>query len=468
MTVSRDAYKVMDLFCGCGGLSRGLERTGRFRTILGLDNNPNAATTFLRNHGGTTPPEVICGDIQTVPISEIWAASKRSGITRPGELDCLVGGPPCEGFSRNKVYRGLDAENSSVGPIQYEEEKYWKSAWKGKAIRHPARDDARAYNPFLDDPRNYLFRYFLDIAEELRPKIVLIENVRQMLQHQDGKIALEIIARLKKIGYRAEARILNAADYGVPQLRYRAFFVCVRGDIDSTKDLPFPAPTHSASPGGLWSASDHELPGEYGHYVSVREAIADLPPAQPESVGNLRAGVTEYPRVPLSGFRRFVRSRSSTPANHVYRTPSESVIAKLRAMRPGMKAHHMPRELQVAKYYYNAYARLEWDRPANTITKSFIYPGSGKFGHPEDHRILSYREAARLQSFDDDFTFFAGSQEGLSHMIGAAVPPLLGFRFGLAFVEVLDRCQPGDIPQQRRALKSHGSKPRRIISSGHG
>jgi DNA (cytosine-5)-methyltransferase 1 len=304
----------------------------------------------------------------------------------------------------------------------------------------------RAYTPFLSDPRNFLFRAFLDVVEQLRPKVVLIENVRQILTHAGGAIAAEIVERLDVLGYRAQAKILNAAEFGVPQLRQRAFFVAVRKDlVPDRTPLPWPEPTHASDvqmdlvtdlfkpSSGLTS-----LPGDRGLFVTVEEALSDLPPAKAERDGNPRFPVKAYPNVPISTFRRFVRSKTATPANHVYRTPSEQVIRRLRAMKPGMKTHELPAELQTKKYYYNAYGRLEWERPANTITKSFLYPGSGKFGHPDEHRVISYREAARLQSFDDDFVFYATSQEGLAHMIGSAVPPLLGYRFGQSFAELLD------------------------------
>jgi len=307
----------------------------------------------------------------------------------------------------------------------------------------------RAYNPFLSDPRNFLFRAFLDLAAVLRPKAILIENVRQMLSHAKGAIAFEIVERLERLGYTADVRVLNAAEYGVPQVRHRAFFLALRNDVfEQVRVIPWPTSTHAASgePGlgaTSFSANPDEagasscLTGDAGHFVTTAEAIGDLPPARSSKEGNPRMLATHYPDVPLSEFRRWVRSSTATPANHVYRTPSEQVIKRLRAMRPGMKTHELPPELQTRKYYYNAYGRLEWARPANTITKSFLYPGSGKFGHPDEDRVISYREAARLQSFDDDFTFFASSQEGIADMIGGAVPPLLGARFGEELARVL-------------------------------
>jgi DNA (cytosine-5)-methyltransferase 1 len=443
-------FLVVDLFCGCGGLSRGLERTGRFRTVLGIDNNRYALDTFVRNHGGgTQPPIGWLGDIRELETPALWSLLARCGVDAPGQLDCLVGGPPCEGFSRNKVYVSSEGDEQSdpraALPKEYKEQKYWQTAWQSPARKSTQLGEGRsvqAYNPFLDDPRNYLFRHFLDIAGELQPRIVLIENVRQMLSHRGGEVPAEIASRLDELGYVTESRILNAASFGVPQSRHRAFFVAVRKQyLSSGNSVPWPIPTHVESAENDLFVQTDGLPGDAGLYVTVREAIADLPPARGEKSvrDTMRPSVDTYPPVELSRFRRFVRSATAAPANHVYRMPSEQVIARLRAMQPGMKPHHLPKELQTRKYYYNAYGRLEWDRPSNTITKSFLYPGSGKFGHPEESRVISYREAARLQSFDDDFTFYAASQEGIAHMIGSAVPPLLGYRFGEQFAAFLSQ-----------------------------
>lgn len=445
-------WRVVDLFCGCGGLSRGLERTGRFVTTFGVDNNRAALETFINNHGSPQcRPVGHLGDIRELQPDALWKALSRYGVSEPGQLECLVGGPPCEGFSRNKVYthNGSDVDHdhgiTSVAPVEYAEPKYWKSAWSAAPLEGAPQGQrvVRAYNPFLNDPRNFLFRAFLDIAEYLQPKIVLIENVKQILSHAGGSIAEEIKQRLDVLGYRAEARVLNAAEFGVPQMRQRAFFVAIRKDLvaKAATELPWPRPTHRQDRPDNYQErvyGDTEFPGDRGAFVSVAEALGDLPPARPNKEDSPRMPPSAYPDAAISAFRRFVRSEMATPANHVYRTPSEQVLRRLRAMRPGMRPHDLPSELQTKKYYYNAYGRLEWDRPANTITKSFLYPGSGKFAHPVQDRVISYREAARLQSFDDDFTFMASSQEGLASMIGSAVPPLLGYFFGVRFAEFLE------------------------------
>ena len=444
---SQRRYTVVDLFCGCGGLTRGLERTGRFVSRLGVDINATALATFKANHGHGYPPATWQGDIRELNTSDIFALLKIEPNSTSDGIDLLVGGPPCEGFSRNKTYTSEDVANvkildpRAVRQIKYSEEKYWSSAWSGAVCKSSRR--LRAYNPFLADPRNFLFRDFLRVATALRPKAIIIENVRQILEHNDGAIAEELLSWFSDNGYRAEARVINAAEYGVPQQRLRAFFLALRNDVASSAALPWPQATHSAS-----------------EYVSLREAISDLPPPTPKTkVDDIsRLPLDCYAERPTTAFQRFVRIGVSGPANHIYRTPSEQVLKKIRAMKPGMRPHHLPKELQPKKYYYNSYGRLEWDKPANTITKSFLYPGSGRFCHPVEDRVISYREAARLQSFDDDFTFVASSQEGLAHMIGSAVPPLLGYRFGIEMATLLDTVSAANIDARAEATPK---RPRR-------
>jgi DNA (cytosine-5)-methyltransferase 1 len=256
-------YSVVDLFCGCGGLSRGLERTGRFTSILGADINAMALDTFEANHGAAGQrPRVWRGDIKDLGSNELWELVASRGVAKPGELDLLVGGPPCEGFSRNKVYTDREIgsfarlDPRATRKIDYLEEKYWSSAWQGTSEDSARR--MRAYNPFLADPRNYLFREFLRVAAELRPKVMIIENVRQMLEHSEGAVAGEILAWLGTNGYHAEARVLNSAEFGVPQKRFRAFILAVDSSFCGA-NLPWPSRTHKEA-----------------EFVTVREAISDL------------------------------------------------------------------------------------------------------------------------------------------------------------------------------------------------
>jgi DNA (cytosine-5)-methyltransferase 1 len=385
-------FTVADVFAGCGGLSHGFARTGLFRTILGTDVDAAALATFAHNHGKHgSAPLLVPGDIRELRPAELPVLLEPEGLDAPGALDVLMGGPPCEGFSQNRR----------------------------EEVVLPSGERAFTRNP-LDsrDPRNELFRYFLSIADLLRPKAVLLENVPQMATAHRGELIGEIVRLLEGLGYAASWRILNAAEHGVPQKRRRAFVVATRRDL---APFTWPEPTHG--PGGT-------LP-----FVTVRDAIADLPAATDTETG--RADVSRYRSAP-SPYADLMRSPTATPMNHVRRTPGERVLARLAAMTPGMRTSELPAELRPKSHYYNCYGRMPWDQPAKTITKSCNYLGSGCFGHPEELRGITMREAARLQSFDDDFDFLSGSEPHVAKMVGSAVPPLLGSALAEALAKSLD------------------------------
>jgi DNA (cytosine-5)-methyltransferase 1 len=432
-------YTVVDMFCGCGGLSFGLESTGRFRTLVGIDISEDALQTFAHNHHSAgTPPKTFAADIAKLEPRQIRTELRKLGILT-GQLDCLVGGPPCEGFSQNHGKAMAGRGHAFVAHNGRSTKAWYKSLdarRNGKS--HPLRRSK------LRDERNTLFRKILDVAELVKPKIVLIENVREFLVYDDGALKDEIIERLEQANYHVEVRYLNAANYGVPQQRRRAFFIGTRNDVAKAfgKSL-FPEPTHRPT-------EDRDgkdlLVGDRGIHVTVWEAIGDLPPAVRGKSTADAAVVGQSTR-----FRRFVRDRSKAmPTHHVVRTMTAKVKERIKAIRPGMKVKHLPRELRTKKFYENAYARLEWHKPANTITKSFTNPGSGKFCHPTQTRGITVREAARLQSFPDFFEFFGKSQRAVADMIGGAVPPLLARAFGLSFADALDAAEKAERARKRK------------------
>ena len=191
---TQSKYTVAELFCGCGGFSHGFSRTGRFQTVLGNDLKKFALQTFKLNHEHEgREPAVIEKDIRAVPDREIIDLLGSKGV---GNLDCLLGGPPCQGFSQMRRTEGRRGS---------------------KIVRFGG------YNKLDQDPRNDLVLRFLEIAAALNPKIIVIENVPQFLSHyHDGKrggIAQQVEGILNELGYEVSCDILNAADYGVPQLR---------------------------------------------------------------------------------------------------------------------------------------------------------------------------------------------------------------------------------------------------------
>jgi len=370
-----NAPAVLDLFCGCGGISWGLAKQG-FRVVGGVDNWKMALQTFKRNHRHA---QAIEADLAIVEPKELANAFRL----KPGELDMLVGGPPCQGFSKN----------------------------------------VPASRRFLRDEKNLLVRSFLRFVEHLRPKVVLMENVAEIVNAFDGAFTDEIRQLLKRWGYETDVRVLDATEYGVPQKRRRAFFFANRAG----KPVRFPHQTHEPARSNE-NGSLFALPT----MVTVWDAIGDLP--------SLRAGEgespVEYPRSPKTDYQEMMRRDAEALYDHVARPLRPTQLARLKAIRAGEGAKHLPDHLKPKSYYSGAYGRLEKKGIAPTITRWVFHPGSGRFGHPVDDRVITIREAARLQSFSDDFVF-EGTYIQKSHQVGNAVPPALSSTFAPLIHKVL-------------------------------
>jgi DNA (cytosine-5)-methyltransferase 1 len=430
----RERFRVLELFCGCGGFSHGFYNTGDFEIVGGIDLKEEALETFRRNHPNScrVAPEILNGDIREISTDTLQDLLSKRGVA-PTTLDCLIGGPPCQGFSQ--LRRSQERENNKI-------------------VRF------RGYDRLDEDPRNDLVLRFLEIADFLQPKIIVIENVPQMMLHShngvDGGLAAKIMALLNEMDYEVETGILNAADFGVPQIRERVFIVASRIGKPS-----LPLATHG-DPSKQDISDTKLLP-----WVTAGEAISDLPTPPLGLADQLGGGPVSCYKSPPSPYSRRMRSNRSFPYNHVAREYGKSVISLIEHMQSGdtwddasarmRKKYEMLiqskrqsgeskedcRARLVAageinpsfykKYYWSAYTRLEREKPALTITANANFLGSGKFTHPQEDRGITMREAARLQSFDDEFTFLTsvGTRNlttnigiGLD-MIGEAVPPLL-------------------------------------------
>lgn len=422
-------YKIADLFCGCGGLSLGFGLTGRFSTILGSDIKPEAVETFRRSHGHKgVEPAVIKEDIRHLTMADIFDAVRPFGITGPGQLACLVGGPPCEGFSQNRsVGAGGDSRT-------------------GRSAR---------VDKFIDDPRNQLFTWFVKAAKALQPAVVLIENVPDLIRHRDGATLAEVFAALADAGYRTNARVLNAADFGVPQMRRRAFFLAQRrDDFDQTGlTLDFPSPTHRPYPMSHPSLEAREdwLPGDSGYWTTVREAIGDLPDAFKND--DFDHAAVAYPKATMTALRRFVRDPQGTvPFNHIGRRLGKNGLGRVQALSGGQRADELPEDLRLRSHYHYSYARLNWSEPARTVTKFVYHVGSGMFCHPELDRALTMREAARLQTFPDWFRLYSENIRELSALVGSAVPPLLSLQLGKQVARYLDQLSLARLQPEHRLV----------------
>jgi DNA (cytosine-5)-methyltransferase 1 len=367
---------VIDLFCGAGGLSEGLRQAG-FHPVVGVDFDRHAAESYRLNHPGVP---VVEGDIAEVTGEQLMALAGRR------DIDLIAGGPSCQGFSTH-----------------------------GKRLE--------------DDPRNFLFKHFVRLVDEVRPKMLLMENVKGMLTYGKGAFRKQIEAAFEAIGYRTEFAPVVAADYGVPQLRNRVLFIGTR--IDGIQ-LSFPARTHGK--GGL-------------PHVTVGEALGDLPPIGLDYLNQARS----YASAPTNAYQAYCRDGAPNVLSlHVGRplSPQASALAAHIGPGEGLRAapvEALPDRFKLMRTISNGqlrrdcttlYHRLSPSRPAYTITCNYKNVASGPFLHPVEDRSLSHREAARLMSFPDSYRF---SGSAIPRQIGNAVPPLMARAIGAHLIGLLGR-----------------------------
>lgn len=352
---------ALDLFCGCGGISAGLRDAG-FRVLAGIDVEPRYLATFERNFPTARQLKVDLSSISPQRLMELLGVA-------PGELTLVAGGPPCQGFSKNVPRR----------------------------------------RRVMDDPNNLLIRTYLEYCVALEPRMVLMENVAEMRNGFSSRFSEEIQTTLEDAGYAVTHATLNAADFGVPQRRRRAFFMASR----SGRVPRAPAPTHGRSTRqeGLFDATP---------FVSVWDAIGDLP-SLPHGCGE---DPSPYACNPFSDYQRKARVGSDEVRNHVARPLAPTQYARLASLLPGQGNRDLPAALKTKGGYSGAYGRLTKDMVAPTITRWVFHPGSGRWGHPVDTRTLTIREAARIQGFSDSYEF-VGSFVQQAGQLGNAVPPLL-------------------------------------------
>lgn len=323
-----EAFTAIDLFSGPGGLTQGLKQAG-FHVVAAVEADPLAALTYQRNH-----PEVA-----------VWRQDIRE--TEPGELltrlklksiDLIAGCPPCQGFSSVRTR------------------------------------NARAA---VEDPRNDLIRDYVRFVRQMMPKAIILENVPGLRHDPRWSEAAD---ELEALGYGARdgMRILDAADYGVPQRRRRLVMVALRGA---------PAPEPRRQPGRR----------------TVREALAQLPS---------RPGTSGDPLHDL-GERR---------------TDRVMQIIKSIPHDGGGRLDLSPEHRLVCHTDFNGfkdvYGRMRWDRPAPTITGGCHNPSKGRFLHPDEDRTITLREAAVLQGFPPRYHFALDRGKlAAAAMIGNALPP---------------------------------------------
>ena len=338
---------VLDLFCGCGGISCGYSLAG-FDIIGGIDFNQDAVTTFEANF---KKAKVHCADITAITDKTI--------IEDYNGVDVIVGGPPCQGFST-----------------------------------------ANRWQKEMDDPRNRLFFEYIRFVKLLKPKVIMIENVRGLLTRDKGYAKERIETILSGEGYILNMTVLDASEFGVPQNRKRAIIVGIRKDISSSM-FDFGALT--------------KRPG-----VTVEDAIGELydyENAEDTSVIMLESA-------PSTPYRRYLRSKDNAVYDHEARYPAQIVQERISHVPQGGNWSDVPTNLwpnDRKNRHSSAYKRLDPNTQSCTIDTGNAH---SNYFHPLFNRIPSIRESARLQSFPDEFQF-TGTRGSKYKQVGNAVPPLL-------------------------------------------
>jgi DNA (cytosine-5)-methyltransferase 1 len=385
-------FKVMDLFCGTGGFSKGFEATNQFEVVHGIDLLPVAVETFRANH-----PESfsIASDIRKVRRIDV---SNSTGLKR-GEVDVIIGGPPCQGFSSIRPFRSANE----------------------------------------DDPRNSLFEEFASYVNYFRPRLLVMENVVGLATYEKGRTINQILETFSSLGYECDWKILNASNYGVPQKRERLILV----GIEKGGKFIFPPFTHASATKTIGhrnhtrmhqlknvdqSLFDFEVMPNLPPAITVNEAISDLPPI---TSGQSAGSYHSPPKNEYQAARR--QNAEDVLTLHSSTKHSEKMLEIIR--HSGDNISSIPKHL-IGSGFSSCYSRLRGDEPSVTITVNFVHPASNKCIHPDLDRALTPREGARLQSYDDDFKFM-GNRAQIVKQIGNAVPPLLGHAIAKSVLSAL-------------------------------
>jgi DNA (cytosine-5)-methyltransferase 1 len=395
-----------DLFSGAGGLSAGFRAAG-WEPVFALDKDRDSCATYERNFD-LAPEHASITDFEPADL-----AGKLE------DVDVILGGPSCQTFStQGRRFTWADPK----------------------------------------DERTKLWRHMLALVDQVRPRAFLLENVpglshKGLAYEKDGRAQGEIVTHFEELGYELRAKILLAADYGVPQLRRRLFVVGVQDDLC----FEFPEATHF----GGWRRDSLEAWEErrielgLARHLTLGEAIGDLPPLRGDAVD-----AEHYAREPQSGYEKLMRVgwKGRPLRDHEVGELNEKHLELVRHVPKGGTWRDIPPHLLPDRFKggmrrtdsTNLLGRLDPNRPAYTITTQFNNVTAGCFTHPDEDRALSVREGARLQSFRDSYEF-VGTLSSRCRQIGNAVPPLLAQHLAYSLAKSLD-------PESRP------SRPRKVLS----
>ncbi|NCQ71716.1 MAG: DNA cytosine methyltransferase [Microcystis aeruginosa L111-01] len=365
-------HTALSLFCGAGGCSLGFKQAG-YEVLFASDIDKAAIRTYEANF-----PETDCveSDIQDLDFNKVLS---NLGLA-VGELDILIGGPPCQGFST----AGL---------------RFW------------------------DDPRNSLLKQYIHALRTIKPKWFLMENVEGLLTADKGKYVYEAAVAFVRCGYQIRIEKVYAQEYGVPQRRKRVIIIGNRLGID----FKFPEP-QMLTYGRIFRYSD----------VTLRHTIADLPKPSDNNREHLN-----YILQATSSWERYLRGTANKVVDHFFPRMTDLQVQRIKALKPGQTMKSLPVDLQHESFQKRAnrrvmdgtpsekrggapsgLKRLFFDEPSLTITGA----STREFIHPDQDRPLTIREAARIQTFPDDFVFLGNASEKIQQ-IGNAIPPLVSYAF---------------------------------------
>ena len=357
-----DRLTMIDLFCGAGGFAVGCEWAG-FQSVFGVDHLEPAMKTWTRNH----PHAIGClGDIKKLDPEDVKRMLADKGVDH---VNLITGGVPCQGFS----------------------------------IANRKHND--------NDERNFLFLEYMRFVKVFQPEYIILENVSGMRSTAGGKFENDIREYMSSLGYETTVQMVNAAEFGVPQLRQRLLFVGVKRGIGLKEKYEFPK-------------------GDFiGRFRTVSDAISDLP-----ELGN-NEETSKYKRVKLTDYQKLMRGQGEITAipeskvlyNHAAPNHPQETIDKIAATEPGKPMYER----------FKQRIRLRYDMPSPTQLAGGIRP-QFQFGHPEQPRGLTIRERARIQSFPDSYVFEGGTvQERVQ--TGNAVPPLMIYHIAEPIAEDINR-----------------------------
>lgn len=306
--------------------------------------------------------DVIVDDIRNID---------KSGVFQYEDADVIIGGPPCQGFSMA---------------------------------------GARIREGFMGDPRNFLFKHYFNVVKTVKPKVFVMENVKGIMTMQNGQIFEEILRifsdpkMLDGQPYHLNYKLVKALEFGVPQKRERMIIIGTLADVNLDE---------------LWNETKEDILVEFPHYfdkVSVQDAIGNLSETTQD-------GIISNP-MPLTEYQKYLSCDDEVLTNHTKTKHSDLALYRMSRIANGENFTALDEDIK--SVHSGAYGRLCWDEPAPTVTTRFDTPAGGRFIHPVKNRTLSPREAARIQSFPDDYVFY-GSKTSICKQIGNAVPPKISY-----------------------------------------